>query len=120
MKVEKTLERMTVMDQNARKTREDTRSCNVFISWTGYDKALKEKIKAYLDANGVYCPDSEEACAGQFEDWSRESGGTGTVFLLLLTPNSANSEGSACRVFLPIKIFLTSHVCSRPQGQACF
>lgn len=92
MKVEKTLERMTVMDQNARKTREDTRSCNVFISWTGYDKALKEKIKAYLDANGVYCPDSEEACAGQFEDWSRESGGTGTVFLLLLTPNSAKRQ----------------------------
>ena len=70
---------------------------NVFISWTGKDADLKDKIVNYLEKNRVSCLVSDH-CAGNFKEWSEEAVSNATVFLVIYTPNTVNSE------FVPIEL----------------
>ena len=78
--------------------RTDIRQSDVFISWTGKDRELKDRIISYLRQNNIVCTESDHYCAGDFRQWSREVVGKSTVFLLLYTENTVNSE------FVPVEI----------------
>jgi len=65
---------------------------DVFFSWTGKDKAIKDRIKKHLRDNGITCIDSEENCSGDYRIWSFESVGVGSIFLLILTPDTMKSQ----------------------------
>ena len=73
-------------------TRTDIKPCDVFVSWTGKDRALKDRIVEYLEGRGLSCIDSDSACAGDFTRWSREAVSFGTVFLPIITENTAESR----------------------------
>ena len=40
-------------------TRTDIITKDVFISWTGKDKAIKDAVKAHLEDKGLTCTDSQ-------------------------------------------------------------
>lgn len=60
---------------------------NVFISWTGADRELKNKIVKHLEENNITCIESDEECWGDFGEWSVEAVSKCSVFLLLMTEN---------------------------------
>ena len=60
---------------------------NVFISWTGADRELKNKIVKHLENNNITCIESDEECWGDFGEWSVEAVSKCSVFLLLMTEN---------------------------------
>ncbi|MDE6200327.1 MAG: leucine-rich repeat protein [Clostridiales bacterium] len=68
--------------------RTDIELSDVFISWTLDDKTLKDAIKDRLRGEDLKCTDSEEACQGNFEQWSEQAARSSSVFLLILTNNS--------------------------------
>lgn len=78
--------------------RTDITMQDVFFSWTGKDKTIKDRIKNHLRENGITCIDSEESCSGDYRIWSFESVGVGSVFLLILTPDTMNSK------YVPIEV----------------
>ncbi len=78
--------------------RTDIRQSDLFISWTGKDAELKDKIISFLRQKGISCTESDYSCAGDFRQWSREAVEKSTVFLLLYTENTINSE------YVPIEI----------------
>lgn len=65
------------------KARKDT---DVFLSWTGQDRALKDRLRVFLESNGLRCYDSDRDCRGDYcEDFGfREE--RSAVYLLILTP----------------------------------
>lgn len=71
---------------------------DVFISWTGKDREIKNRIVDFLRQNGITCTESDHSCAGDFREWSREAVSKSTVFLLLYTENTPNSQ------YVPIEI----------------
>ena len=73
-------------------SRKDIKQADVFISWTGKDKELKDEIVAYLAKDGLDVLESEAECAGQFAQWSAEAARSATVFLLILTENTKGSK----------------------------
>ncbi len=62
---------------------------NVFLSWTGADRALKNQIRQYFvqkSGNPDFCYDSDEFClSGHFRDNYMEALRQSKVYLLLLT-----------------------------------
>ncbi len=78
--------------------RTDIRQSDLFISWTGKDAELKDEIISFLSQKGISCTESDYSCAGDFRQWSREAVEKSTVFLLLYTENTVNSE------YVPIEI----------------
>ena len=90
------------------KSRIDIKMRNVFISWTGSDCALKDKIVARLVAGNITCTvsdgkSSDGMCAGNFVQWSANAAKSANVFLLVLTENTLKSA----YVPLEIKEFLS-------------
>ena len=64
---------------------------DVFISWTGKDRKVKDEIKNYLQKQGIQCIDSDEDCFGNFVEWSASAATSCSVFLLILTENTLKS-----------------------------
>ncbi len=78
--------------------RTDIRMQDVFISWTGKDRELKDRIVGYLRENGITVLESDHDCVGDFRQWSREAVHKCTVFLSLYTENTVHSE------YVPVEI----------------
>ena len=78
--------------------RTDIKMANVFISWTGRDRELKNTVVNYLEENGITCLESDESCCGDFGQWSREAVSACSLFLLIFTENTKNST------YVPIEI----------------
>lgn len=68
------------------------RQYDVFISWTGKDRDLKDRIVTYLRENKIEVLESDYACAGDFREWSRDAVSKCTVFLSLYTENTVHSQ----------------------------
>lgn len=63
---------------------------DVFISWTGKDKPLKDKVKSLLSDAGLICYDSEVECKGEFRSDYMHALQYSKVYLLLMTDNLRN------------------------------
>lgn len=63
---------------------------DVFISWTGKDKPLKDKIKLLLSDAGLICYDSEVECKGEFRSDYMHALQYSKVYVLLMTDNLRN------------------------------
>ena len=66
---------------------------DVFISWTGKDREIKDKVKNYLIERGILEEkifDSEYKCAGEFREECLYAISVSKVYLLLLGDNVAN------------------------------
>ncbi|MDE7107028.1 MAG: leucine-rich repeat protein, partial [Clostridiales bacterium] len=66
----------------------DIELSDIFISWTSKDKLLKDAVREWLSNKKLVCTDSEDACQGDFEQWSLQAAQSSSVFLLLLTEHS--------------------------------
>ena len=89
------------------RSRIDIKMRNVFISWTGRDCALKDRIVQRLVAGKITCTvsdgkSSDGRCSGNFVQWSADAAKSANVFLLVLTENTLKSA----YVPLEIKEFL--------------
>ncbi len=73
--------------------RQDISAHDVFISWTGADTALKQKIADSLKRKRLTVLLSDEQCQGDFEEWSREAATSAHIFLTIVTDNALNSDG---------------------------
>lgn len=78
--------------------RTDIRASDVFISWTGKDREIKNRIADYLANNGISCLESDHDCCGDFAEWSREAVSVCNVCILVLTENTFEST------YVPIEI----------------
>ena len=65
---------------------------DVFISWTGKDKAIKDAVKAHLEDKGLTCTDSQIDCAGNYFEWSKQAATASHIAVLILTENSIKSS----------------------------
>ena len=73
-------------------TRTDIITNDVFISWTGKDKAIKDAVKAHLEDKGLTCTDSQIDCAGNYFEWSKQAATVSHIAVLILTENSIKSS----------------------------
>ena len=73
-------------------TRTDIITNDVFISWTGKDKAIKDAVKAHLEDKGLTCTDSQIDCAGNYFEWSKQAATASHIAVLILTENSIKSS----------------------------
>lgn len=71
---------------------------DVFISWTGKDRQLKNRIAEYLRENNLTVLESDRDCVADFRLWSCTAVSKCTVFLLLYTENTVASK------YVPIEI----------------
>ena len=65
---------------------------DVFISWTGKDAEIKDKVKKCLQAKGLNCTDSKYDCAGNYFEWSKQAATASHIMVLILTENSFKSK----------------------------
>ena len=65
---------------------------DVFISWTGKDAEIKDKVKKCLQAKGLNCTDSKYDCAGNYFEWSKQAATSSHIMVLILTENSFKSK----------------------------
>ena len=63
---------------------------DVFLSFTGADRDMKNRIAAYLDKKGMKPYDSDLYCAGQFRPDFCEALDRSRVYLMILTDNLRN------------------------------
>ena len=73
-------------------TRTDIITKDVFISWTGKDKAIKDAVKAHLEDKELTCTDSQIDCAGNYFEWSKQAATVSHIAVLILTENSIKSS----------------------------
>ena len=73
-------------------TRTEIITNDVFISWTGKDKAIKDAVKAHLEDKGLACTDSQIDCAGNYFEWSKQAATASHISVLILTENSIKSS----------------------------
>ena len=73
-------------------TRTEIITNDVFISWTGKDKAIKDAVKAHLEDKGLACTDSQIDCAGNYFEWSKQAATVSHIAVLILTENSIKSS----------------------------
>ena len=73
-------------------TRTDIITNDVFISWTGKDKAIKDAVKAHLEDKELTCTDSQIDCAGNYFEWSKQAATVSHIAVLILTENSIKSS----------------------------
>ena len=71
---------------------------DVFISWTGKDRQLKNRIAEYLRENNLTVLESDRDCVADFRLWSCTAVSKCTVFLLIYTENTVASK------YVPIEI----------------
>ena len=72
--------------------RTDIIANDVFISWTGKDAEIKDKVKKCLQAKGLNCTDSQCDCAGNYVEWSKQAATASHIMVLILTENSFKSK----------------------------
>ena len=72
--------------------RTDIIAKDVFISWTGKDAEIKDKVKKCLQAKGLNCTDSQYDCAGNYFEWSKQAATASHIMVLILTKNSFKSK----------------------------
>ena len=72
--------------------RTDIIANDVFISWTGKDAKIKDKVKKCLQAKGLKCTDSQYDCAGNYFEWSKQAATASHIMVLILTENSFESK----------------------------
>ena len=72
--------------------RTDIIAKDVFISWTGKDAEIKDKVKKCLQAKGLKCTDSQYDCAGNYFEWSKQAATASHIMVLILTKNSFKSK----------------------------
>ena len=72
--------------------RTDIIANDVFISWTGKDAEIKDKVKKCLQAKGMNCTDSKYDCAGNYFEWSKQAATASHIMVLILTENSFKSK----------------------------
>lgn len=87
---------------------------DVFISWTGADRAVKDAVKKHLqgvftsiesDENvictneGMSVTDSARDCSGNYEEWSLHAAEASHIFLLILSKNSINGS-----IYQPVEL----------------
>lgn len=65
----------------------DIQPADVFISFTGADRAIKNRIIEYLESKNIKCLESDEECCGNYIEWSEESPGHCSLFLPIITKN---------------------------------
>ena len=70
----------------------DVKFRDVFISWTGADKEIKETIAEALRGADIEPLLSDEKCQGDFVEWSRAAATSGNIFLTVITENPASVE----------------------------
>jgi len=63
---------------------------DVYMSFTGANRDLKNEIAAYMDSHGLKCYDSDAYCNGKFKEDYCEALDKSRVFLLVLTDNLRN------------------------------
>lgn len=63
---------------------------DVFLSWTGADRPVKNQIKAELEKNGFTVFDSDERCKSRFREECIEGVNRSRVYLLILSNAIAN------------------------------
>ncbi len=63
---------------------------DVFLSFTGADRELKNEIRVKLEASGLACYDSDSYCKGRFRDDYSEALDKSRVYLMILTDNLRN------------------------------
>ena len=68
-------------------------SYDVFISWTGADIKIKEKIAECLKKSNITPLLSDEQCQGNFVEWSREAATSTHIFMTIITDHSLLSKG---------------------------
>lgn len=73
-------------------TRTEIITKDVFISWTGKDKAIKDAVKAHLEDKELTCTDSQIDCAGNYFEWSKQAATVSHIAVLILTENSIKSS----------------------------
>ncbi len=67
---------------------------NLFLSWTGADRALKNQIRDFFvekSGNSDYCYDSDTYCKGRFREDYIEALYQSKVYLLILTDSLLNN-----------------------------
>ena len=94
--------------------RGDVVTNDVFISWTGADRAVKDAVKKHLqgvftsiesDENvictneGMSVTDSARDCSGNYEEWSLQAAQASHIFLLILSKNSINGS-----IYQPVEL----------------
>ena len=94
--------------------RGDVVTNDVFISWTGADRAVKDAVKKHLqgvftsiesDENvictneGMSVTDSARDCSGNYEEWSLQAAEASHIFLLILSKNSINGS-----IYQPVEL----------------
>ena len=59
---------------------------DVFLSWTGPDRELKNQLREFIESHGYKCYDSDRDCKGDYQlDFAlRED--ESSVYLLILSP----------------------------------
>ena len=68
---------------------------NLFLSWTGVDKDLKNQIRAFFvekSGNPKYCYDSDEFCAGWFRENYIEALYQSKVYLLIVSDDLLDNK----------------------------
>ena len=63
---------------------------DVFLSFTGADRDLKNAVRLHLEGQGLRCYDSDLYCKGQFRADFCEALDRSRVYLMLLTDNLRN------------------------------
>ncbi len=63
---------------------------DVFLSFTGADRELKNSLREHLEAQGLHCYDSDLYCNGQFRSDYCEALDKSRVYLLILSDNLRN------------------------------
>ena len=94
--------------------RGDVVTNDVFISWTGADRAVKDAVKKHLqgvftsiesDENvictneGMSVTDSARDCSGNYEEWSLQAAEASHIFLLILSKNSITGS-----IYQPVEL----------------
>lgn len=65
----------------------DTKPADVFISFTGADREIKNKIIEYLRSKNITCLESDKDCCGDYIKWSIDTPNHCSLFLPIITEN---------------------------------
>lgn len=65
----------------------DIRQADVFVSFTGADREIKNKIIGFLKEKNISCLESDEECCGNYNEWSIEAPRHCSLFLPIITAN---------------------------------
>lgn len=65
----------------------DIKPADVFVSFTGADREIKNKIIDFLKSKKISCLESDDECCGDYREWSIEAPNHCSLFLPIITKN---------------------------------